>query len=144
CSLDLSPKKIKEKKYKVCLEYHIGNCTAPCVGLEKDENYTEYLDQIETILKGNTSSVIAHLGRMMLNFAEKCECEEANKVKEQMHLVENYRSKSTVVAPNVHEVDVITMIGDERVGYGNYVGIVNGAIVHGFTSEIKKKLEEPD
>lgn len=144
CSLDLSPKKIKEKKYKVCLEYHIGNCKAPCVGLESEADYAVYLDQIETILKGNISSVLSHLRKIMLEFAEKYEFEEANNVKEKIKLLENYQSKSTVVSPSIHEVDVITMVEDEKVAYVNYFVIVNGAIVHGFTSEIKKKLDETD
>ncbi|MDD2982682.1 MAG: excinuclease ABC subunit UvrC [Crocinitomicaceae bacterium] len=144
CSLDLSTKKIKEKKYKVCLEYHIGNCKAPCVGLESEEDYKVYLDQIETILKGNISSVLTHLRKIMLDFAETYQFEEANNVKEKIQMLEKYRSKSTVVSPSIHEVDVITMVEDEKMAYVNYFVIVNGAIVHGFTSEIKKKLDETD
>ena len=144
CSLDLSPKKIADKKYKVCLEYHIGNCKAPCVGLESEEDYSVYLDQIETILKGNITSVLTHLRKIMLDFAEKYEFEEANNVKEKIQMLEKYRSKSTVVSPNIHEVDVITMVEDEKLAFVNYFVIVNGAIVHGFTSEIKKKLDETD
>lgn len=144
CSLDLSAKKIKEKKYKVCLEYHIGNCKAPCVGLESEEDYKVYLDQIETILKGNISSVLTHLRKIMLDFAETYQFEEANNVKEKIQMLEKYRSKSTVVSPSIHEVDVITMVEDEKMAYVNYFVIVNGAIVHGFTSEIKKKLDETD
>lgn len=144
CSLDLSPKKVAEKKYKVCLEYHIGNCKAPCVGLESEQDYGVYLDQIETILKGNISSVLTHLRKIMSDFAEKYEFEEANNVKEKIMMLEKYRSKSTVVSPNIHEVDVITIVEDEKLAFVNYFVIVNGAIVHGFTSEIKKKLDETD
>lgn len=144
CSLDLSPHKIKEKKYKVCLEYHIGNCKAPCVGLESEETYNGYMDQIETILKGNISSVLSHLRKIMLDFAEKYEFEEANNVKEKIQLLEKYQAKSTVVSPTIYAVDVITMMEDEKMAYVNYLVIANGAIVHGFTSEIKKKLDETD
>jgi excinuclease ABC subunit C len=144
CSLDLSPKKVAEKKYKVCLEYHIGNCKAPCVGLESDTSYQVYLDQIETILKGNISSVLTHLRKIMTDFADNYEFEEANNVKEKIQMLDKYRSKSTVVSPTIHEVDVITMVEDEKMAYVNYFVIANGAIIHGFTSEIKKKLDETD
>jgi excinuclease ABC subunit C len=144
CSLDLSPKKVAEKKYKVCLEYHLGNCKGPCVGNQTEANYQEYIDQIESILKGNIGSVISHLRKIMQEFAENYKFEEAQGIKEKIQLLENYQSKSTIVSPSVDKVDVITMVEDDKSAFVNYFVISNGAIIHGFTIEVKKKLDETD
>jgi excinuclease ABC subunit C len=144
CSLDLSPKKVAEKKYKVCLEYHLGNCKGPCVGNQTEANYQEYIDQIESILKGNIGSVISHLRKIMQEFAENYKFEEAQGIKEKIQILENYQSKSTIVSPTVDKVDVITMVEDDKSAFVNYFVISNGAIIHGFTIEVKKKLDETD
>ncbi len=144
CSLDLSPKKVAEKKYKVCLEYHLGNCQGPCVGNQTEANYQEYIDQIESILKGNIGSVIIHLRKIMQEFAENYKFEEAQGIKEKIQILENYQSKSTIVSPTVDKVDVITMVEDDKSAFVNYFVISNGAIIHGFTIEVKKKLDETD
>jgi excinuclease ABC subunit C len=144
CSLDLSPKKVAEKKYKVCLEYHLGNCQGPCVGNQTETNYQEYIDQIESILKGNIGSVITHLRKIMQEFAEKYKFEEAQGIKEKIQILENYQSKSTIVSPTVDKVDVITMVEDDKSAFVNYFVISNGSIIHGFTIEVKKKLDETD
>ena len=144
CSLDLSPKKVAEKKYKVCLEYHLGNCQGPCVGNQTETNYQEYIDQIESILKGNIGSVITHLRKIMQEFAENYKFEEAQGIKEKIQILENYQSKSTIVSPTVDKVDVITMVEDDKSAFVNYFVISNGSIIHGFTIEVKKKLDETD
>jgi excinuclease ABC subunit C len=144
CALDLSPKKVVENKYKVCLEYHLGNCKGPCVGNQSEANYQEYIDQIESILKGNIGSVLTHLRKIMQEFAENYKFEEAQGVKEKIQILENYQSKSTIVSPTVDKVDVITMVEDEKTAFVNYFVISNGAIIHGFTIEVKKKLDETD
>jgi excinuclease ABC subunit C len=144
CSLDLSPKKVAEKKYKVCLEYHLGNCQGPCVGNQMETNYQEYIDQIESILKGNIGSVITHLRKIMQEFAENYKFEEAQGIKEKIQILENYQSKSTIVSPTVDKVDVITMVEDDKSAFVNYFVISNGSIIHGFTIEVKKKLDETD
>ena len=144
CSLDLSPKKVAEKKYKVCLEYHLGNCQGPCVGNQTETNYQEYIDQIESILKGNIGSVITHLRKIMQEFAENFKFEEAQGIKEKIQILENYQSKSTIVSPTVDKVDVITMVEDDKSAFVNYFVISNGSIIHGFTIEVKKKLDETD
>ena len=120
CSLDLSPKKVAEKKYKVCLEYHLGNCQGPCVGNQTETNYQEYIDQIESILKGNIGSVITHLRKIMQEFAENFKFEEAQGIKEKIQILENYQSKSTIVSPTVDKVDVITMVEDDKSAFVNY------------------------
>jgi excinuclease ABC subunit C len=144
CALDLSAKKVAEKKHKVCLEYHLGNCKGPCVGHQSEANYQEYIDQIESILKGNIGSVLTHLRKIMQEFAENYKFEDAQGIKEKIQTLENYQSKSTIVSPTVDKVDVITMVEDEKTAFVNYFVISNGAIIHGFTIEVKKKLDETD
>jgi excinuclease ABC subunit C len=144
CSLDLAANKIVENRYKVCLEYHIGNCKGPCVGHQKQAEYDEYITQIQTILKGNISSVLTHLRKIMQEFAENYAFEEAQSVKEKIISLEKYQAKSTIVSPTVHEVDVVTLVSDEKNAFVNYLVINNGSIIHGFTAEVKKKLDETD
>jgi excinuclease ABC subunit C len=142
CNLDLSAKKIENSNYKVCLEYHIGNCKAPCVGKQSEEEYAEYFQQIESILKGNIKFVTDYIRKKMLILAEKQEFEEAQLLKEKLLSLENYQSKSTIVSPTIHEVDVITIVDDEKNAFVNYLVIKNGSIIHGMTSELSKKLDE--
>jgi excinuclease ABC subunit C len=142
CSLKLDPTEIEKNKYKVCLEYHLGNCKAPCVGLQKEDEYEETLPQIRSIIKGNIVTVIADLKHKMHAFAQEMEFEKAQMVKEKIEILENYRSKSTVVNPHIHDVDVISIIDDEKRAYVNYLKVINGAIVQAHTIELQKKLNE--
>lgn len=144
CSLDLSPRKIEEKKYKVCLEYHIGNCKGPCVGNQPEEEYNEYIAQIDSILKGNISSVLSYLRKLMQEFAENYQFEEAQEIKQKIATLERYQAKSMIVSPTIDKVDVITMVEDEKTAFVNYLVISNGSVIHGYTAEIKKKLDETD
>jgi excinuclease ABC subunit C len=144
CHYDLADDKIKAEKYKVCLEYHIGNCNAPCVGKETEKKYDEYIQQIQHILKGNIGSVIKHLKEGMQEAASNYEFEIAQELKTKTELLERYKAKSTVVSPTVQQVDVITLERSENKAYVNYLMVSNGAIVHGHTVEIKQKLEESD
>jgi excinuclease ABC subunit C len=144
CHYDLADDKIKAEKYKVCLEYHIGNCKAPCVGKETEKKYDEYIQQIQHILKGNIGSVIKHLKEGMQEAASNYEFEIAQELKTKTELLERYKAKSTVVSPTVQQVDVITLERSENKAYVNYLMVSNGAIVHGHTVEIKQKLEESD
>jgi excinuclease ABC subunit C len=142
CHLDLSKQKIEEKKYKVCLEYHIGNCRGGCVGHEKQVDYEEQIVQIEQLLKGNIGSVIGFLKQRMQQHAEKLEYERAQQLKEKIDTLESYRAKSTIVSPSIHEVDVCTLINEPESAFVNYLSIHNGAIIHAYTAEVKKKLNE--
>lgn len=142
CSLDLSEKKITAGKHKVCLEYHIGNCKGPCVGKETAEDYDEYIKNIEYILKGNLGQVIQSLKKMMNEFAENLQFEDAQGIKSKISIIEQYRAKSTVVSPRIHEVDVITVVQDVKRAFVNYLVINNGSIIHGLTVEVNKKLNE--
>lgn len=142
CNYDLAANKIKEKKYKVCLEYHLGNCLAPCTGFQKKENYDENIAQIEYLVKGNISSVMQFLKNRMMDHASRQEFEAAQEMKNKLQILENYQAKSTIVSPSIHEVDVCTMIDGEDSAFVNYLSIHNGAIIHAYTAEVKKKLNE--
>lgn len=142
CNLNLSPESIAKKQYKVCLEYHIGNCKGPCIGEEPIENYDRYLDEIRNILKGNISTVISALKNWMNDLAAEMKYEEAQDIKEKIRLLEGYYSKSAIVSPTIHNVDVMTMVEDDKYAYVNYLKMNNGAIIHGYTVEVKKKLDE--
>lgn len=142
CTLDLSEKKIAEGKHKVCLEYHLGNCKAPCVGKEVPEDYDVYIQNIEHILKGNLGEVIQSLKLMMAQFAVDLKFEDAQLIKSKIETIEKYKAKSTVVSPTVHQVDVITVVQDVKRAFVNYLVISNGSIIHGLTVEVNKKLNE--
>ncbi len=142
CNLDLRPKKLAENKYKVCLEYHIGNCKGPCIGEETLEQYEDYIKQIENILGGNISPVVKKLKVKMTQLATNYEFEEAQLIKNQLNLLENYQSKSAVVSQTIAQCDVITVLQDQKSAFVNYLVVKNGAIIHGYTVEVKKKLDE--
>ncbi|HLU87405.1 MAG TPA: excinuclease ABC subunit UvrC [Taishania sp.] len=142
CNLDLRKQKIEERRYKVCLEYHIGNCKGPCVGYQSEQSYQQQIDAIAHILKGNISSVISMLKTQMKEHAEAYAFEEAQAVKEKLEILQQFQAKSTIVSPTIHEVDVITMVEDGDTRFVNYLSIINGAIVHGLTKEVKVSLDE--
>ncbi|PCH99867.1 MAG: excinuclease ABC subunit C [Flavobacteriaceae bacterium] len=144
CNFDLSPKNISEGKYKVCLDYHIGNCKGGCEGLQTEANYDKDIKAIRNIIKGNFKESLEALHILMMNYAENMEFEEAQSIKEKVDLLANYQSKSTVVNPSIHNVDVFTIISDESYGYINFFKISNGAIIQSHTTEVKKKLDETD
>lgn len=142
CSYDLSQEKIKAKKFKVCLEYHLGNCLGPCAGHQSVQDYDEQIRQIELLLKGNISSVIRFVKERMTEYASNHEYESAHEMKEKLQLLENYQAKSTIVSPSIHQVDVITLVDDNDSAFFNYLSVHNGSIIHAYTAEVKKKLNE--
>ena len=142
CKLNLSERAIEKGNYKVCLEYHIGNCKGPCEAKQTEAEYQVYLDEIGSILKGNITSVIKELQGMMASYAANLKFEEALDIKNKINSLQNYYSKSSVVSPTIHNVDVISMAEDDKSAYVNYLKISNGAIIHGNTVEVKKKLAE--
>ncbi|QOR73679.1 excinuclease ABC subunit UvrC [Cruoricaptor ignavus] len=144
CNLNLSPEKIAEGKYKVCLEYHIKNCAGPCEMLEAEDEYNRKINAIRGIIKGDFRLAKAYLTEEMMRYAENLEFENAQLVKERMDLLENYQAKHTVVNPAVNDVDVFGMASDETAAYVNYFKIQNGNIIQSYTTEIKKVLEESD
>lgn len=144
CNYDLSPQNIRNEKYKVCLEFHIGNCLGPCEGLESEEEYLRKIQAIRAILKGDFKENIREFKSLMMKYAEEMRFEEAQKMKEKIDLLENYQAKSTVVNPKISNVDVFSIISDEGSAYINMLQIKNGAVIRSHTLELRKKLEEAD
>lgn len=142
CNLNLEQKQVEKGNYKVCLEYHLGNCKGPCEGKQNEEEYQRYVDEISNILSGNVHSVIKEMKVLMDNFAAELNFEAALEIKNKIHSLNNYYSKSAVVSPSIHNVDVISLNEDDKSAYVNYLKISNGAIIHGHTVEVKKKLAE--
>ena len=144
CTLNLSNTNIKADKFKVCLEYHMGNCLGPCIGEQTNTNYKIGVEHIKQIIKGNIKSVIKHLKTTMLGFSEKREFEKAQSVKQKIDLLNNYQAKSTIVNPKINDVDVFTIISDETTAFVNYLKITSGAIIQAHTLELKKRLNETE
>lgn len=142
CSLPLSLENIEKRKFKVCLEHHIGNCKGPCEALQSREDYDESISGIREILKGNINSVIAHLENEMKECASRFEFEQAQVFKEKIDILERYRGKSVIVNPNLHNIDVFGLISDGNTAYVNFMKVMNGSIVQSQTIELKKKLDE--
>ena len=144
CNYDLSEKNIKIEKYKVCLDFHIGNCKGGCEGLQTTKNYNEDISAIRNIIKGNFKKSLKLFEELMMQFSNEMEFEEAQKIKEKINLLANYQVKSTVVNPSITNVDIFSIVSDETYSYVNFFKIINGAIIQSHTSEIKKKLDESD
>ncbi|MCD8265466.1 MAG: excinuclease ABC subunit UvrC [Tannerellaceae bacterium] len=142
CSYPLTPESIAQGKYKVCLQYHIKRCKGPCEGLQSLEEYQDNITQIKEILRGNISKISKLLYESMQVLASELLFEEAQQIKEKYDIVENYRSKSTVVTPMLHNIDVFSFAESDRSAYINYMHIGNGSIVQAYTFEYKKRLEE--
>jgi len=142
CSLNLSKGSIAKDKYKVCLEYQIGNCKGPCENLQSEDDYLESISQIKEILKGNLTTVVAHLKGIMNQLANDYKFEEAENFKNKILILENYKSKSTIVSSSITNVDVFSFDEDETYAYVNFLRVVDGAIVQAHTLEIKKRLDE--
>ncbi|MGM5469319.1 excinuclease ABC subunit UvrC [Flavobacteriaceae bacterium LMO-SS05] len=144
CNYDLSKEKVDAGKYKVCLEYHLGNCYGPCEGLQSEADYHDNVGAIREILKGNFKDSLAQFKKQMKQFAEQLHFEEAQKIKEKIDILENYQAKSTIVNPKISNVDVFSIISDESYGYVNFLQLSYGSIIRSHTLEIKKKLDETD
>jgi len=144
CKLNLSKKNIASNKFKVCLEYHIGNCKGPCEGLQSEEEYNAEIEQVKHILKGNLSLVKNYFKGQMHKHANDLAYELAQRFKEKLDLLDKFQVKSTVVNPKISDLDVFTIVGDKSKAFVNYLVIKNGAIISSQTVELKKKLDESD
>lgn len=144
CTLDLSVSNIKAEKFKVCLEYHIGNCKGPCEDLESEVAYDQKIKAIKDILKGNFKENLKEFRDLMMELASEMKFEEAQKIKNKINVLENYQAKSTVVNPKINNVDVFTIVSDESMAYVNFLQISHGSIIRSHTLELKKKLDETD
>jgi excinuclease ABC subunit C len=144
CNYDLSNANINSGKYKVCLEFHIGNCKGPCEAHETLENYQKQVDAIREILKGNFKDSLRDFKKTMQELASEMHFEAAQKIKEKIEVLENYQSRSTILNPKISNIDVFSIISDESMAYVNFLQISHGAIIRSFTLELKKKLDETD
>lgn len=144
CSYDLSVSKIQGKKYKRCLEYHLGNCKGACEGLETAEAYAQNIESIREILKGNFTSILKNFKQRMDYFAAEMFFEEAQKMKDKIQALQSYQSKSTIVSPKISSLDVFSIKSDENAAYINFLQVSHGAIVRSYSTEIKKRLQETD
>jgi excinuclease ABC subunit C len=142
CSYNLTPENINSGKLKVCLEYHIGNCKAPCIGLQNETDYNESIRQIKDILKGNISGVMDHLRDVMLLYSSDLKFEEAQKIKEKIELLSKYKSKSTIVSSTIIDVDVFGYAEEEGIAYINYMKVYQGAVIQAFNLEIRSRIDE--
>ena len=146
CNMVMTPEKIKEQKYKTCLKYHIHICDAPCVGKQSYEQYQENISKAKEILKGNTREVLRQLKEEMMEKAEQLRFEEAEYIKQQIILIENYCAKSEVVSHTINNIDVFSITNDDHhdTAFINYIHVTNGSINQAFTIEYKRKLQETD
>ncbi len=144
CTYDLSADKINSGKYKVCLEYHLGNCKGPCEGHQSIAEYERQVADIREIVKGNFKSSITYFKGQMKTLASEMKFEEAQKIKDKLDVLENYQVKSTIVNPKISNVDVFSIISDNSFAYVNFLQLAHGSIIRSHTMEIKKKLEEQD
>lgn len=144
CNLNLSPANIAKGKYKVCLEYHLGNCKGPCEGLQGEEEYTDNLQQVRHLLKGNASEVVKFLKTEMMRLAGEMQYEKAEIIRQKIDALQTYQSKSTVVNPRLGNLDVVSIVSKETLCYVNYMMVANGSIIYARTLEVKNELEEED
>jgi excinuclease ABC subunit C len=144
CRQSITPEGIKQGKYNVCLDYHIKRCGGCCVGKQTHEEYMHNIEACKEILRGNTSKVQRDMRERMMQLAEELRFEEAQSIKEQYDLIDNYRAKSEVVSNTLHNIDVFNIETDEKQAYINYLHVVDGAITQAFTFEYTKRLDETE
>ncbi|RYY53412.1 MAG: excinuclease ABC subunit C, partial [Chitinophagaceae bacterium] len=142
CSLNLTEKNIREKKFKVCLEYHLGNCKGPCEGHQLPEDYNEGIRQLKNLLKGNLSPVIRHFRDEMKDFAAEMQFEKAELTRKKVSYLENYQARSTVANVKAGDVDVFSLIRDRDIAFVNYLMVRNGTIVQTQTTRVETHLDE--
>ena len=144
CNYDLSPENVAKGKYKRCLEWHMGNCRGPCEALQSEEDYNANVALARQVVKGRIGGVVKLLKEQMQAHAERLEFEEAEEMRQQLVLLEGYQARSTVVSASVGDVDVFGLARNSSSTYVNYMRVIDGAIVHGITVEMKRRLDEPD
>lgn len=144
CNYDLAEDKIANQKFKVCLEFHLGNCKGACEGKEFEADYLQNLASVREILKGNFKNSLSVFKNQMKALSADLKFEEAQILKEKISILENYQSKSTIVNPKINDVEVYSIVSDEHYAYVNFLQVSHGAIIRAHTMELKKKLDEPD
>ncbi len=144
CNYDLSPENVAKGKYKRCLEWHMGNCRGPCEGLQSEADYNANVALARQVVKGRIGGVVRLLKEQMHVHSEKLEFEEAEEMRQQLELLEGYQARSAVVSASIGDVDVFGLARNSTSTYVNYMRVIDGAIVHGITVEMKRRLDEPD
>ncbi|NLN95766.1 MAG: excinuclease ABC subunit UvrC [Bacteroidales bacterium] len=144
CNLKLTQENIRKGKFKVCLQYHIGNCLGPCENFQSEEDYMKNISSVREIIKGNLHTVKLRLQELMKEHAKNLEFEKAQIIKEKLETLERYRSKSTVVNPNISNVDVFSLVKSGALMYVNFIKVVDGAIIQSYTIEIQTRLDETE
>jgi excinuclease ABC subunit C len=144
CNLNLNPRNIERGKFKVCLEYHLGNCKGPCEGKQSEDEYSESLAQVKNIMKGNLTPVIQHFRAEMKQYAANLDFERAEITRKKIEHVENYQARSVIVSSHVNNADVFSMLREGDLAYVNYLTVQNGTIVHTHTSQLETHLDETD
>ena len=144
CKLNLTPSNIAKKKFRVCLEYHLGNCKGPCEGLQSETGYAEDLQKLKNILKGNLAPVVNEFRLEMKEAAANMAFEKAEIIRKKIEHLENYQSRSVIVNKHIVQVDVFSIFRNEGVAFINYLMVENGTIVQTHTTEAKPQLEETD
>jgi len=142
CKLPLTEQNIKKNKFKVCLEYHLGNCKGPCEGLQTEQDYAEGLMQVRQMLKGNLSPIIQYYKKQMTELSANLQFEKAAQVKKKLEYLENYQAKSVIVSKQLNNLDVFSILKDGDIAYVNYLMVQNGTIVQTHTIELQPKLDE--
>lgn len=144
CNLVLSKENISKSKFNVCLEYHIGNCMAPCIGKIDEDEYDNFIKDIRKTIRGDLHIIQQYLKEQMLKYSSEYKYEEAAKIKDKLNIIDNYRSKSTIVNTNISNIEVYGFTNDINSAYINYLRVQNGAIIGAHSIEIKKKIDESD
>lgn len=144
CNLNLSEENIKAKKFKVCLEYHLGNCKGPCEEWQTEDDYNQTIDQIRKILKGHISEVMEYLEETMKQMAKEYRFEEAEIIRQKLELLSKFKGKSVIVNPSITNVDVFSILTDGNTSIINFIKVIKGSVIQSHTIEIQKKLEESD
>ena len=144
CTLNLSKANIQANKFKVCLEYHLGNCLGPCVGKQREEDYQQGIQHIKRIIKGEYLEAVKNLKKDMLQLASEQKFEQAQQLKERIQTLENFQAKSTIVNTDIDNVEVFSIASDAQSTYANYMHILRGSIVHVYTAEVVRQLDETD
>jgi len=144
CTYDLAEEKVLAGKYKLCLEYHIGNCLGPCKGYQDEESYDRQIEDVRSILRGDFKTALRYFRHQMNELAAAMEFEKAQRVKEKIRVLENYRSKSTVVNPSWKELQVYSILSEPQLAYVNFLQVTHGAVTGAHTLEIRKKMDETD
>ena len=144
CKLNLTPNNISKGKFKVCLEYHLGNCKGPCEGKQSEDEYREALGQVKNILKGNLTPVINHFKAEMKQYAGALDFERAELTRKKIEHLENYQARSVIVSRHVNNADVFSILRQGDIAYVNYLTVQNGTIVHTHTTQLQAHLDESD